>query len=345
MLINGLVIGVVIWLVGVSVKDFACLLVGQYEFIDTEKQRFFNDTMHYYLLRVSVIALLVAALIYILLMSKILLPLRKLTQSTRQMTEGVYPDPLLVHSDDEVGQLSRHFNQMVLTLKQNEQSRKQMLSDVSHELRTPLSNLYGYLEGLSSGMIEGEPELYRSLLDESLHLTRLVEQLHQLAVWESKRTNKSQFRQLSIDELIEAVLQGFELEMNNLEIDCNVQLDKSLICGDEMGLRQVLNNLVSNALRYDRGHWINVKGENRREHYIVTVTNQGNPIPPGQAEYLFDRFFRIDPSRHRNTGGSGLGLSIAKEIVEHLGGQIGLHSDGDVHSFWFSVPLSNASDR
>src|SRR5690606_22119287 len=132
MLIHGIAIGIVIWLVGVSVKDFACFLVEQYEFIDQEKQDFFNRTMHFYLIRASLVAILVAALIYYLLMRRILQPIQRLMKSTRMMTEGKYPETIEVTSEDETGQLSRHFNQMVLTLKQTEESRKQLLSDISH---------------------------------------------------------------------------------------------------------------------------------------------------------------------------------------------------------------------
>lgn len=341
MIINGIVIGIVIWLVGVSVKDFACFLVGQYDFIGQEKQDIFNSTMHYYLLRASLIAVLVAALIYYFLMRKLLVPLQKLMKSTRLMTEGKYPEPIQVNAEDEIGQLSRHFNQMVETLRQTEESRKQMLSDVSHELRTPLSNLNGYLEALSSGVIQGEPELYRSLHDESLHLSRLVDQLHQLAVWETKRLNKPRGEIINLGSIVQSTYQSFELELRNQKIHSEIQLSPGKVHGDEIGLRQVMTNLLQNAIQYDRGGWIRITGKVVDNEYRVKLSNQGQPIPPEKAKHIFDRFYRVDPSRQRETGGSGLGLAIAKEIVQQHGGDIGLMSNGTEHSFWFSIPTDS----
>jgi two-component system sensor histidine kinase BaeS len=339
MIINGIVIGIVIWLVGVSVKDFACLLVGQYEFISVEKQSFFNNTMHFYLLRASLIAFIVAALIYYFLMQKILIPLQKLMKSTQLMTEGDFPDPIKVSSKDEIGQLSRHFNQMIATLKQTEKSRKQMLSDISHELRTPLSNLNGYLEALGTGVIQGELELYRSLHDESMHLTRLVDQLHQLAVWETKKLINPQLQTFDMAKVIQASLQNFELELNNKNIHNEISLEPGNVKGDDIGLRQVLINLLKNAIQYDIGGYIRITGEIVDNQYRVTLTNKGQPIPPDKAHQVFDRFYRVDPSRNRDTGGSGLGLAIAKEIVQQHGGEIGLISNRHEHSFWFAIPI------
>lgn len=341
MLINGMVIGIVIWLVGVSVKDFACLLVGQYEFFEEEKQEFFNSTMHFYLLRASLIAVIVAALIYYFLIRKVLVPLQNLMKSTQLMTEGEYPDPIKITSEDETGQLSRHFNQMVVTLKQTEESRKQMLSDISHELRTPLSNLNGYMEALSSGVIQGDSELYRSLHEESKHLTHLVDQLHQLVIWETKKLNKPELKKIDINHVIQNCIQIFKLEFEYKNIQCEIHLKLGKVLGDEMGLRQVMSNLLKNAIQYDRGGFIRITGETVKNNYRVTVTNIGQPIHAEKANQIFERFYRIDPSRHRDTGGSGLGLSIAKEIVKQHGGDIGLISNHDENSFWFTIPVEH----
>ena len=339
-MINGIVIGIVIWMVGVSVKDFACLLVEQYNMVEKEKQHFFNQTMHFYLLRASLIALLVATLIYYLLMREIQVPLQQLMKSTRQMNEGKYPELFQTASEDETGQLSRHFNQMILTLRQAEENRKQMFSNISHELRAPLSNLNGYLEALSAGVIQGEAELYRSLHDEAQHLSKLVEQLHQLAVWENKRLLKRQWQQVEMRSIIQAVLQSFELELRNLKIKVEVEISPAEVEGDEVGLRQVITNLLQNAVQYDLGDWIQVNGTRIGDEYAVTITNEGQYIPPEKAPYIFERLYRVDASRQRATGGTGLGLAIAKEIVQQHQGQIGLTPTGNQYAFWFTIPLS-----
>lgn len=340
MLVNSMVIAAVIWLVGVSVKDFACALVGQYDFVDKEQQVAFNETMHIYLLRASLIALFVAALIYYVWMRRVLTPLRNLTKSMRVMAEGQFPDPIKAVSEDEIGQLSRHFNHMIAVLKQAEESRKQLFSDISHDLRTPLSNLNGYLEALSTGVIEGDGELYRSLHDESKQLTHLVDQLHQLAVLEGK---KLEVQRVNVAEMIRSTVHFFELELKNANIDCQTAIAAGCVHADEAGLRQVLTNLLSNAVQYRTSNVIRITGEALSGKYRVTVTNEGEFIAPEQAGRIFERFYRIDASRNRDTGGSGLGLSIANEIIRQHGGEIGLASDGNKHSFWFELPLADGS--
>ncbi|MFD0958900.1 sensor histidine kinase [Paenibacillus chungangensis] len=345
-LINSIVIAVVIWLVGVSVKDFACLLVDSYAFIGEERQAIFNDTMQYYLIRASMIAVIVAALIYLLLMRKVIVPLQNLAKSTRLMTQGRYPERIKVTSNDETGQLSRDFNAMIDALKDAEESRKAMLSDISHELRTPLSNLNGYLEALSSGVLQGDKELYASLHEEALHLTYLVDQLHQLAIWEAKRLTKHDLQPVAMDQLIQSAAGAFELELERKHIRYVAQTEPGMGIGNERGLRQVMSNLLSNAIQYDRGGWLEVEGEAADGEYVVKVRNQGQPIPEVKRTQLFQRFMRVDESRHRQSGGSGLGLAIALEIVQQHHGKIGLRSqEGDIHEFWFSIPLSDSMDR
>jgi len=339
MIINGIVIGIVIWMVGVSVKDFACLLVEQHSFIEQEKQHFFNQTMHFYLVRASFIALLVAGVIYYLLIRKIQIPLHQLMKSTRLMNEGKYPEPLPVTSEDETGQLSRHFNQMIITLSRSEESRRQMFSNISHELRTPLSNLNGYLEALENGVIEGNTAIYRSLHDEAKHLSKLVEQFHQLAVWESRRVAQPQWQKVDLHAIIENVYQSFELELKNAQIIVEINISPAVVEGDGVGLRQVVTNLLQNALQYNLGGWIRMSGVKEEKEYRVTITNAGQPIPSEKIPFVFDRLYRIDSARQRDTGGAGLGLAIAKEIVQQHGGEIGLNPSDNEYAFWFTIPI------
>lgn len=337
---NVIVIGVVIWLTGVSVKDFACFLVNQYSFAGEDNGKIFNTTMHYYLLRASITAIIIAGLVHYFFIRKILSPLKVLAKSARQMTKGIYPEAIKV-SNDELGQLSQDFNHMVNTLKQAEESRKNMLSDISHELRTPLTNLNGYLEALSSGVIEGNKELYQSLHEEAKHLIGLVDQLHQLTLWESKRLNQPVHDLVQIDKVVKASVQLFELEFSNNNFEVSVNVKPEMVTGDESGLKQVLDNLLKNALQYNRGNFINIEGKSVGDQYRITVTNKGEFIPSDKANRIFERLYRIDPSRQRATGGSGLGLAIVKEIITQHGGQVGLDTDGSQHSFWFEMPIAH----
>lgn len=337
--LNALVIGIVIWLTGVSVKDFACYLVNQNRLVGEENAGLFNSTMEVYLLQASIITVAVAAVIHYFFARRLVQPLQSLAFSARQMTEGRYPPPIPVSSRDEVGQLTLDFNRLIAALQQAEITRKHMLSDISHEIRTPLSNINGYLEALSQGVIQGDQELYQSLYEESMRLTRLVEQLHELAVWEAKGLNKDALQEIRIKPLVQSMVQAFDLEMRSKHIRCETELDEGMISGNEDGIKQVLNNLLGNAIQYDTGGLIRIIGKALPGQYQISVTNIGQPIPQDQAEHIFERFYRLDPSRQRATGGSGLGLAIVKEIVRRHGGEVALTSHGNLHTFRISLPL------
>lgn len=340
-MVNGLVIAVVIWLAGVSVKDFACMVVAQYELVGEEKSRFFNETMEFYLWRASVLAILVAAVIHYVFIRKILSPLKRLTESTRLMIEGHYSEPIEPDSHDEIGQLTRHFNELAKTLKRTEENRKRLLSNISHELRTPLSNLNGYLEALSSGVMEGNRELYQSLLEESQYLTRLVEQLHHLTVWEDRRKFSLDQTEIKIHELLQQTIQAFRLESEKRGVSLDASIQEGVVLGEEDGIKQVMNNLLKNAFMYNTGKEIGITGKREQTEYRITVSNMGEPIPEEARDLVFERFYRVDPSRHREKDryGTGLGLAIVKEIVERLGGKVGLQSDGRKHTFWVTFPV------
>ncbi|MFC4600272.1 sensor histidine kinase [Cohnella hongkongensis] len=341
--VNGLVIAVVIWLAGVSVKDFACLVVGQYELVGEGKSGFFNETMDVYLWRASILATLFAAIIHYVFIRNVLSPLKQLTKSTQLMMEGHYPEPVPPESGDEIGRLTRHFNELAKTLQRTEENRKRLFSHISHELRTPLSNLNGYLEALSSGVLKGNRELYQSLLEESQYLTRLVEQLHELTVWEARRNSSLVLEEVNIHEQLQQSIQSFQLESEKRGISLNVSIEEGIIIGEEDGIKQVMNNLLQNAFMYNKGKEIGVTGKREQSMYRITVSNRGEPIPEEMRDLVFERFYRVDPSRHREQTryGTGLGLSIVKEIVERFGGQVGLESSGDMHHFEVQFPLNN----
>ncbi|MCZ8513694.1 ATP-binding protein [Paenibacillus filicis] len=340
-LINALVMGVVIWLTGVSVKDFACLLVSQTRLSNEINPEFFKSTMQDYLIRASILAVAAAAIIHYFFARRIVIRIRKLAASTRELAKGKKPEPIKVQTSDEIGQLTRDFNQMVQTLKQMEESRKQMISDISHDLRTPLSNINGYLEALSEGIIEGNKEIYRSLHEESVHLVKLVDQLHQLSAWEAKKLHEAELRQIEVPSFIKTSIQQFELEFKKKKIRYSLNMPFATVLVDPIGFKQIINNLIKNAIQYNTGEVIEIRGELTDTEYRIMVNNTGRAIPFEKANRVFERFYRLEPSRNRETGGSGLGLAIVKEIVERHGGEVGVNTDGKHHSFWFTLPVIN----
>ncbi|MFF2481248.1 sensor histidine kinase [Paenibacillus sp. NPDC058071] len=343
-MINGVVIGIAIWLAGVSVKDYACVLFTQYPSVNAEESAFFAQTMQGFLLKASIWAVVVAGIIHYFFVKRLLYPLEMLGKSTKQMAQGEAPEPLPIHHQDEIGQLTADFNYLSKKLRQVEESRKMMVSDIAHELRTPLTNMNGYLEALSTGTIQSSSELFQSLHEESLRITRLVEQLHQLNVWQSKKLSEdTQIGSLSIDKVMATCRDNFALEMRAREMVSEWNFEAAIVAGDEDGLTRAMMNLLTNAMRYDLGGWVKVEGRVVGSFYEVTVINTGQPIPEEQAALVFERFYRLDGSRNSETGGSGLGLSLVREIIEQHHGQVGLRSQGNTHYFWFTVPVLTGS--
>ncbi|SDM43076.1 MULTISPECIES: sensor histidine kinase [Paenibacillus] len=339
-LINVAVIGIAIWFAGVSVKDYACLLFANSPSVTPGESVIFNQTMQTFLIKASLTAVLIAAFIHYFFVKKLILPLKELGHATRQLAQGEMPNPLSIRVHDEIGLLTADFNQLSLKLKLVEDLRKKMLSDISHELRTPLTNINGYLEALSTGVIQGNKELFESIHEESIRITRLVEQLHQLNVWQGKKiSNENKMNVLSIENLIESCVDHFSLEFKNSGVIIDLKTEAAEVVGDEDGLKQVLHNLLTNVLQYDEGGWVEITGKQNESNYQIIVKNLGQPIPEEHESLIFERFYRVDSSRSRDSGGSGLGLSLVKEIIEQQGGKAGLRSKGNEYSFWFTVPL------
>ncbi|WP_459931651.1 sensor histidine kinase [Desulfosporosinus burensis] len=341
-LINLLTIAIVIWLAGVSVKDFACLLAKQYQVAGGAPSNLFDRTLQFYLIRASILAVIVAGILYYFLVRKLILPLQHLGTSAQKMARGEFQPCREIPSEDEIGRLISDFNHLSSKLQQTEELRKKMVSDIAHELRTPLTNITGYLEALSTGVIQGDQGLYHSLHEEALHLTGLVEELHQLNIWESKRLRQGKLQKISIENAIVSTLKSFELELSNREIKVEANIQTADILGNREGIKQVITNLLKNVLKYDRGGWVKIEGKKEDHIYKVVVSNLGQPIPDDKADQVFERFYRLDSSRNRKTGGAGLGLAIIKEIIAQHRGEVGLISRQDEHSFWFTVPLADA---
>lgn len=341
MLLNGLVIGIVVWLTGVAVTEYACYLVIESPNSGTILGPVFRDTLEGYLWKMALAAVLAGSLTHFFLMRTILRPLNRLASSTRQMTAGSYPDPVPVPaSSDEVSQLTRDFNHLVQVLRHNERSRKHMLTNISHDLRTPLSNLTGYLEGLKNGVIEGDPALYQSLHEEALRLNHLIEQFHQLSVWETKPPLSLRTEPVDMPELLHSSRRRFEWKGDRKGISLNVRAEPGSVIADPQGCQSMIDNLLQNALEYNAGAWISIRGSvTEGRFYRVEVSNPGEPLAEEEREQLFDRFYRGDESRSRGSGGSGLGLSIIREIAGRHGGTSGVEIDREVYTFWFTLPL------
>ncbi len=329
------------FITGMAIYQTACFLVDGINTVQSTAQQNFKRTLFQYLWMFSFLTVAIGSVVHYFATKQIIDPVRQMIHSTQQLRVGKYLKVQKRTSKDEMGQLVSHFNSLTEQLEQNEKHRHKVLSDMAHEFRTPLSNLNGYLTGLKSGVIEGDTELYQSLLHESQRLTQMVEQLEQLKEWDLLTHQPIMHKeQTSVSELIHNGIAAFEWSLEESNIEVKTDLEEATLPLHVSGIQQVLSNLLDNAIQYYQGdNAIWIKGEVKDQYYRISITSEGQKISESEQEKIFSRFYRTDPSRSRTTGGSGLGLAISKEIVDQHDGRIWLESDGSVHSFYFEVPF------
>lgn len=293
---------------------------------------------------VGILALVLGSLLF----RQIISPLRALSQSARAIAGGDLGQRVAVRSDDEIGQVARSFNRMAENLAETDIQRRNMMADIAHELRTPLTVVQGNLEALMDGVYDLTPENVAGIHKQTVVLTRLVADLRDLALAEAGQLRLER-KLLSLADVISQVTEGLDVQAREKEVTLKFEVAAELpkVHADEQRIAQVLFNLMSNALRHTpAGGTIMVSAELRAEHplkgrVLVSVRDTGAGIPPEDLPHVFERFYRADRSRTRSTGGSGLGLTIAKQIVEAHGGQIWTQSWlGAGSTFGFSLPLS-----
>ncbi len=298
-------------------------------------------------LGLAVVAVVAAAAVATLLLSRhILAPVEALTAAARRMERGDLTQRVQVQSDDEIGQLAHAFNAMADGLARTEELRRQMVGDVAHELRTPLANLRGYLEALRDGVLEPEPQLMASLHEEAMLLTRLVDDLQELALADAGQLKLAR-HEAGLPEIVRQAAAGFEHEATAKGLSLRTELPADLPCVyvDAQRIGQVLRNLIENALAHTpAGGEITIFARRVGAHVEVSVRDTGTGIAPEHLPYVFERFYRADPSRARSTGGAGLGLTIVKKLVEAHGGEARVESEpGKGSTFTFTLPVADGA--
>ncbi|HET9496672.1 MAG TPA: ATP-binding protein [Chloroflexia bacterium] len=298
-------------------------------------------------LLLAVAAVGLAALLFTWLLSRRMLgPIEALTSAAGRMERGDLSQRVAVSSRDEIGELARAFNAMAGGLERLEQLRRGMVSDIAHELRTPLSNIRGYLEAMRDGVTRPDAALIASLHEEALLLTRLVDDLQQLELADAGQL-KLVRQEVDLGDVIEqaAVASRPAATSKDVSITTEVEPDLPPADADRERVGQVLRNLLDNAIRHTpEGGSITVAARDTGGELEVSVRDTGPGIPPEHLPNIYERFYRSDSSRTRSTGGAGLGLSIARQLVELHGGRIRAESaEGEGSTFYFTLPKSPAA--
>ncbi len=311
--------------------------------LDSTSLQVLSNTIGRFLLWGGLVAIASALLITFFLSRRILAPIKALTHTTRRLGKGDFSQRVQVRDKGEVGELAQAFNSMASDLERTEQLRRNMVADVAHELRTPLSNLKGHLEAVRDGVIEPDADTIRSLEEEATLLSRLVDDLQELSLAEAGEL-KLDVKPNGITRIITQVVATMQAQAKAKDLSLAVDLPDKLppVNVDSHRINQVLRNLLGNALTHSAvGGVITVTARQRDNYVEVTISDTGEGIPPEELTNIFERFYRVDKSRTRATGGSGLGLTIAKRLVEVHGGRIKADSKpGKGSSFSFTIPVA-----
>jgi signal transduction histidine kinase len=298
----------------------------------------------------AVAALIAAVLASFLISRQVVGPVQRMMVVSHRIAEGEYEERLNVSGNvqsnqlDELDQLALTFNQMADKLEKTEIMRRQLIGDVTHELRTPLAAIKGYMEGLIDGVLPATPETYQQVHSEADRLQRLVNDLQELSRVEAG-AYPLKIESVSPVNLIEAVVSHLNQQFEEKGIQLEKKLDLNLpnISADKDRILQVLTNLVGNALQYTpTGGSAVITATRVKNEIVISITDSGIGISPDHLPYIFKRFYRTDKSRARASGGSGIGLTIAKALVKAHHGRIWAESagEGKGSSFHFTLPLA-----
>jgi signal transduction histidine kinase len=299
----------------------------------------FGDAIATAVLFGLVAAAIVAVAAAILLSAYLSRPINDLVSASRRVARGDYGEPV-PSTTGELGELAASFNEMVARLGTTEQRRLDLMGDVAHELRTPIASVRGYVEGLEAGVFEPGPEAWRVLDEQTARLARLVDDLATL--WRAE----SHDLRLELETLDGPTLVAEALERNRpLAASRSVNLTLGSVAtvavrADRARLGQVLDNLAGNAIRYvSAGGSVHLAVSDEGPWTAISVRDNGPGLSPEQAARVFERFYRAEPSRSRDAGGSGLGLTITKSLVEAMGGTMEVASEGLGLGATFTVRL------
>jgi signal transduction histidine kinase len=306
-------------------------------------EQIFIDQVRQNLLLAALIASLIGAVLGLLFSRTLTRPLNRLELAARaiaakDLTQRVEPGGTI-----EVANVAHAFNDMAASLQKSEELRRNLVSDVAHELRTPLSVMQGSLTAQLDGVFPLDLAETAKLYDETRLLSRLVDDLRELAQVEAGQLQLN-VGAIDVWRVIEATVSAFAGAASEKPVNLRIDMpaDLPLITADAERVAQVLRVLLSNALRHTPANGMITSTASVLADLVeVSVRDTGEGIASSELPFVFDRFWRGDKSRTRETGGTGLGLAIAKQLIEAQGGSIGVESQSGVGSrFWFKLPIA-----
>lgn len=282
---------------------------------------FFSNQKRYLVLIyiLTLISSLVAALLLATYFKK---PIQRLLNATRELTKGNYQHQVIVNRNDELGDLSNEINQLAIILDQHETSRRQWVADTSHELKTPLAVLQAQIEAMQDGIRKPTPEHFASMLRQVTSLKKLTQDLADLAQAEAQQL-KCYFAEVDPWSMVVQEVENFKPKFEQAELSVEVQGDGAKLQLDIDRFKQIMVNLLGNSIRYtEAGGKVHIHTVQDAQFWTIYVDDSPFGLTDEQLEKLGERFYRVDDSRTRSTGGTGLGLALSGKIAQALGGEL-----------------------
>lgn len=286
------------------------------------------------------LGILLAVIFSYLLSTKITHPVTKLKSASQLISQGDWKARVDIESRDELEELGESFNQMARDLEHLENLRRKMTADLAHELRNPLMSIQNYIEGMLDGVIEINREHLVDLHEEVERLTQLINDLQKLARVEGNRHLK--IDSIYLREELTSYFKRIKLDFEGKDIDFDWSIAQVVVQVDKFILKEILQNILENALKYTpAGGQVNCAIDKIEDEKIIKIQieDTGIGIDQNDLPYIFERFYRADPSRSRETGGTGIGLAVTKELVQLLDGDIRVESEKGVGTqFTITIP-------
>ena len=322
-------------------EQIGSVAIGYYgPFYFNEIDLTFINTVNTVSVGVGLVSLILALIFGYMMAKSISTPVSRVINTAEMISKGYYDDRSNEISNiKEISQLNDAINNLAGTLEKQEVLRKRLTADVAHELRTPLATLQGHIEAMIDGIWEADTKRLKSLHEEITRLGRMVGDMEKLTRFESENMilDKSEF---DLYQLTRSILANFEKEYSDKGIQVTVEGETVSILADRDKISQVIINLMSNAVKFTgEGGSIRFSIYGNPDNAVIAIRDTGVGISPEDQPHIFERFYRADASRSRLTGGAGIGLTIAKAIIEAHKGAISLESSlGKGTKFMITLP-------
>ena len=324
--------------------EFMRSMMDMNSMMGTEIRESFLSAINEILLISGLVAAGSALVVSSILSWRIVNPIRALLAASERISAGDYSERLVVGSDDELGQLARSFNAMAQALDETETRRMELIGNLAHELRSPLSSIRSMMEALVDGVLPADEETFLDVQREAARLERLSDDLVELSRAEAD-SMAMDFDLHNPKEVCLSAARRLEAQFvdKGIALEIDVPNDLPLARMDDERILQVLINLLGNALQYtETGGEVQLQADTADGTVVVTVGDTGVGLDETDLSRVFERFYRVDKSRSRAHGGSGIGLAISRHIVRAHGGRIWAESDGPGlgSRFRFTLPAS-----